>query len=55
MAFSVLLSQYLSYEVTEKLTVFLKNHILLNKSLARVNKNIFYLSKWFNDIKYLLK
>ena len=32
-----------------------KETILLNKSLARVNKIFFYLSKWFNDIKYLLK
>ena len=28
-------------------------NILLNKSLARINKN--YLSKWFKVIKYLLK
>ena len=36
--------------------VFTVIYILLNKSLARVNKKYFFhLSKWFNDIKYLLK
>ena len=31
------------------------SHILLNKSLARINTNDFYLSKWFKVIKYLQK
>ena len=32
-----------------------ETYILLNKSLARINKNWFYLSKWLKVIKHLLR